>query len=547
MSIDVTRLDCIRGGSIGEATEAVAEVLAAHGLSRVAAAVGSDAEREIYLHRQDGWLVLVDSDPFSEEPWAEHLSGALGGSAVTMRAFPDFGSLEIARFDDGKEVGRVEIDEGTERSRDGWLRVEAPFLAELAPAKSRPALRKGLDVGVLTDEMAVEIARKAGLPAPRDKYQAPPPDATRLAFAKTAFAKKAFAHERAPARFLRDDEGPSAEELADIEAFADEVAAEAPSAVGNVELTFGESMRAEQERTTAMLDAAPPLPGSLADPGALINYLGRAFAVVRAQWNGKLADFEDDLFSIVIELADGLLSIGALGDERDDIQVDMRPIDDEVPIRVGGPLAPSKTARGRALWNNVRAHFAKGADLRLGWSLVHVRYAPYTKGSRAAQARQAVGYEPCPLLLECDVRRPTDPAKTRALAACLDTAVRRCASTKHVVEALVLAQEHPGEIAYPRMAGLWSAIRKRAWHTDHVATPAWRLFVPKAAARKIAAKPPAAVRAEKTRSGVVLACDAPDPFATSIAAMNQLAAHLLPAVGQKAELEALERDDFSGP
>ena len=179
MSVEVTRLDCVRGVSIRKAKKAVVDALAKR---QFIPSTRKQGAREIYLSEERGWLVVYDSDMYASEPWAQRLSKALNATAVGIVAYADFGGLKVARFDSGKKLGELSIDEDTELERGGQLVVKLPFLEDLASATARPALREGFTVREPTDAMAVAIARKARLPKPRDAYRGPREGSVRLGF-----------------------------------------------------------------------------------------------------------------------------------------------------------------------------------------------------------------------------------------------------------------------------------------------------------------------------------------------------------------------------
>lgn len=275
MGIDITRLDCVRGASVADATAAIVALLASRGFSLVPPdGAEGDAPRRLALYLEGDWLVVVDEDRLSDDPcWAAELSRALGGRGIQLKAYSDFDSVILVRFDDGQEVSRFEIGEGTTRDEDGWLRIELPFLADLAPAASRASLERGLHVGRSADEIAIAIAEAAGLPPPLDKYSLPPAHATRYSFVtngdpvEMAVPVASEPREQEPTSF--DD--ASAAELAAFGSFLVGLEEEPPEA-------------APARQVRVVVREEPPLPGRMEDSRILDNYFGRAWAVGRAQW-----------------------------------------------------------------------------------------------------------------------------------------------------------------------------------------------------------------------------------------------------------------------
>ena len=528
MSTEVTRLDCVRGASVEDATEAIVALLASRGFSLLPPdGDEGDAPRRLALYLEGRWLVVVDEDRFSEDPcWAAELSRALGGPGIALKAYSDFDSVTLVRFDGGQEVSRFVLGQDTRREEDEWLRIKLPFLADLAPVASRPSLERGLEVGRSADEIALAIAEAAGLPRPLDKYALPPGHATQLSFVmKCAPVKMALPiaspPQQAEAERHRAEREPEPTPFDD--ASADELAAFGSFLVG-LEQEPPEAVEARQVRVA--VQERPPLPGRMEDGAALDNYLGRAWAVGRAQWDGDFAELEEELVAILSELAAGM--VDNFGD--DVIGVELRPRGRSAPVRVGGPLAASTSPRGASIWQKIRPHLAGGASLSFRGADLHFEHAPRTP--------TATSTAPCAVLLEWSVPVPPHEPMVRALSSCFDSVVRRCARSPHVAEALVVSQERPGELAYPRMTGLWG-IRDRRWWPAHVTGPGWRVFVPTVAARKLRDDRLEDFAFDEYPSGLLVASKAPSPFATTAAEMNRLAGYLLPAIGTNAERDTL--------
>jgi hypothetical protein len=178
MGVEITRLECIREISALEAEPILERAFESEREEESIAPQLDDDVSELFLV-EDG--VIIDSDPFATESWAAALSKESGDkAAISITAYADFDAFSIHRYASGKLTGKLEVDERTKREKNGSLRIKVPFLSNLIASKPKPALAKGMKVmGNSAHEMVLMIARAAGLPTPRDKYQGEPTNAAR--------------------------------------------------------------------------------------------------------------------------------------------------------------------------------------------------------------------------------------------------------------------------------------------------------------------------------------------------------------------------------
>jgi len=520
MGTDIRRLECVRCSSLPKVKKALCALLAEVGFV-LAKPSELEHDRTISLVQHGEWIAIEDSHPLSDENWALRISRALGIVGVSMRALPDFGSLQIRRLDAGKAAGLVVIEEDTKRSSHGWLEIKVPFLAEFASKAAKKRLVQGIRAGVGTDEMLILVAQAAELPESYNRYTLPPSDARVVLAFSAKDAKDSPRTERAIRRVRLtqlDDPNPLPE------------------------------MPTHEQEVERRREEFPPLHWPSSDLRSLDEYLGRQYCIGEIKWDGPLEDVEADIFDAMQKLADRV-SEAPIQVERFEITMRAAPTEGErwgKRIKIGAPFGRSSSARGNVFWARVREHLLSGAggSISFGSSSLEFVHRPHRPGSAAVESFIRLGMDPCPVRIWWCIPVSGGGTIANALAASIDEVVRRCARTKHVVEVLATAAATMiTEPPYLGMAGLRSCSRKRAWYTNHVPGPGWRVYVPPAALKKLKGPLPPEVMREALGKGALLISAARHPLSMSREAMNAMAAYLLPAVGTYRELAKLERQD----
>jgi hypothetical protein len=561
MGVEVTRLECVCGVSALEAEPILEAAFEAN--PDLELAPREDDLSELFLVEDGDWLVIVDSDPRATESWAAILSKGLRKTAISITAYSDFDTFSIHRYSSGKLTGKLEVDDRAERDKDRRLQIRAPFLSNLIASKPKPALAKPILVGRSAHESVLMIARAAGLPTPRDRYQGRPENAALCIRVRNRSAR--VREERARALREREQEEAPPEHNIMVATPPRDTQADNPLrqdrpvtrpnawATGPTvgELTAIEGRAAAAGEADILLDVQDDhlRDDAFYEETTNTRGLGRLFRsklserpwlVVRMQWDAAFDDVEASVLGSASALGDALIGVG-------EVDIDLRAIEDlEVPIRVGGPLARSSSEKGRAIWEQIRMPLREGAELSL-WgphgSALELRH--YVKGSRARANKRAQGYERAPIALVWSLPAPTAVRETKLVAKSVDAVFRSAVSTKAggLIEAIAIAQGEPRRLEYESSIGLANSIRKRKWFASHVAGPAWRLFIPAAAAKKLKTNDrPNEVTVTKTKSGGLLySASCADPFSMTEVDEQALVEHLRPAIGTKKELARFEQ------
>jgi hypothetical protein len=166
VSVEILRLECVLERSALRVTKAIEAVLRREGW-RLATDEPHPAAREIRVGARNGAVVIdeVDGDGLLAVPWALYVTRELGCDGISMRAEPDLGSFQIARYSAGETTGSASFDGSRDTKRKP---LKLAFLTDLVDdAATRGRLTRGLAVPPLGETEALyAIARHAGLPKP---------------------------------------------------------------------------------------------------------------------------------------------------------------------------------------------------------------------------------------------------------------------------------------------------------------------------------------------------------------------------------------------
>ncbi len=127
-----------------------------------------DATRDAFdgfrLSSEGRWVQMRDADDPDTQLWSKRLSSTLDTIGISMRANPEFGEVEVLRFDAGRERGAFRLRSG--RPRGEVAKFE--FVADLADdPKARAVLRKGLPIDhAQVTSTLVQVASWIGAPLP---------------------------------------------------------------------------------------------------------------------------------------------------------------------------------------------------------------------------------------------------------------------------------------------------------------------------------------------------------------------------------------------
>lgn len=127
-----------------------------------------DATRDAFgghrLSSEGRWVKMREGDEPDTQLWSKRLSSALDTVGVSMRANPEFGEVEVVRFDGGRERGAFRLRSGLPRGAVATFE----FMTDLADApKVRAVLRKGLPVDrVRVPGTLQQVATWIGAPPP---------------------------------------------------------------------------------------------------------------------------------------------------------------------------------------------------------------------------------------------------------------------------------------------------------------------------------------------------------------------------------------------
>lgn len=268
MSIDVTRLDCVRivgppARALATAKRAIKAIFAKRGQvlrDRAATEAGFSFryERGISLHVEDGWIVIFDSDPSRKEVWAAAVSRALGSTGVSMIGSADFGSLDVVRYESGRKKGKL-LAGARARTLARKIGLPKPKGIDARSPKGTVFLDLGPSTNVAKRTLYPDAARwqgatvsfdfvDASTAAPLIPLSPPPP----FAFSEAVLAARARSQSVL---------GPTAAELAEIESFADDALRTSPDEV--LAMLDAEAMMIRfrgPARATARVKAAPKKP-----------------------------------------------------------------------------------------------------------------------------------------------------------------------------------------------------------------------------------------------------------------------------------------------
>ncbi len=127
-----------------------------------------DATRDAFdgfrLSTDGRWVQITDADEPDAQSWSKRLSLTLDTIGISMRANPEFGEVEVLRFDGGRERGAFRLRSGRPRGEVGTFE----FMADLADdPKARAVLRRGLPIDhTLVTSTLERIASWVGVPPP---------------------------------------------------------------------------------------------------------------------------------------------------------------------------------------------------------------------------------------------------------------------------------------------------------------------------------------------------------------------------------------------